>query len=383
MNRRVLTFACVAGLTVCLSGVASAQGEARAFPTVSLGGRIMLDAAVYDSDDVDLNNGAEFRRARLFAKGKVDEDWFYKFQYDFTESGSDGLKDVYIGYAGLGDNIQVLMGHTVEAGSLEDTSSTKYITFMERALPVLAFEPAARRLGVRADTWGDVWSASLGVFEEEAAHPEDERPGAGASSRLTFSPVHEPGAVWHAGLFGAYRRTGEDDTVLFRTRPEAHVDDTRLVGTGPITNAVGYVTVGVEAAWVGGPWSVQGEWIGVEVDREDACAPFFSGYYLYASWFLTGESRSYDQPSGTFGRVAPRRPLAEDGIGAWELALRYSCLDLQDDVRGGEERNVTAGVNWYTGKYTRFMLNYVNASVDHDEGDIDAHIVQVRTQVDF
>ena len=54
--------------------------------------------------------------------------------------------------------------------------------------------------------------------------------------------------------------------------------------------------------------------------------------------------------------------------GAWELALRYSTLDLNDfqnGVFGGEEHNITAAVNWYPNTNIRFSSNVT--FVNNDE----------------
>ena len=55
------------------------------------------------------------------------------------------------------------------------------------------------------------------------------------------------------------------------------------------------------------------------------------------------------------------------GLGAWEVAARYSSLDLNDGgVRGGVQNAVTLGLNWDLYPNTRNMWNYVYNDVDHD-----------------
>jgi phosphate-selective porin OprO/OprP len=361
--------------------IASVKPDA-SYPEVKIGGRIMVDVAGYDSDEADFSNGTEFRRARIYLKGRAAPDWFYKLQYEFNGEGAEGFQDAYLGYDGWDGNAALRIGQMIEAGSLEDTSSSKYMTFMERGLPVLAFSPATRRIGVRADTHGEWWHAAGGVFGGNAADDEAEDDTVGGSVRMTCAPWRETGHVVHLGASGQYR-VPRDDTLRFRSRPESHVDDTRLVDTGSMSNLNAYVTAGLEAALVHGPLSLQGEYIGVEVDRDDGESLFLDGFYVYASWLITGESRPYDATSGEFARLKPTQSVGEGGIGAWEVAVRYSELDLNDEIRGGRERNVTAGLNWYVNKRVRFMFNYVHAESEKESGDVDVDIAQLRAQIDF
>ncbi|MEZ5198692.1 MAG: porin [Bacteroidales bacterium] len=68
---------------------------------------------------------------------------------------------------------------------------------------------------------------------------------------------------------------------------------------------------------------------------------------------------------GTFDRGKPKKNFgAEKGAGAWELALRYSDLDLDDtDINGGCLANITSGMNWHLNPSTKFMFNKVIANL--------------------
>ena len=183
------------------------------------------------------------------------------------------------------------------------------------------------------------------------------------------------------------RWTNDEETVKFSARPESHITDVKFLNTGKIEDTTSVDRLGLEAAWVSGPWSLQGEYITTRVNRSGGLDdPEFHGGYLYGSWFLTGESRNYKFKKGAFGRV---KPLSR--YGAWELAVRFSSLDLDDaGIDGGRERNWTLGVNWYINPHLRVMANYTrvdnNGSADDDgdvPGDDDPSIFQTRIQADF
>ena len=150
----------------------------------------------------------------------------------------------------------------------------------------------------------------------------------------------------------------------------------------PLLETSSYDLVGLEVAAVAGPFSVQSEYMKSYVDSAPSGDPSFSGFYVMGSFFLTGENRRYSRSKGAFDRVRPHNSFMDDGgIGAWEIAARYSQLDLNDGlVRGGEMKNFTFGVNWYVNPYSRIMWNYVRAEVA-DTGAAD--IVQMRFKIDF
>ena len=110
--------------------------------------------------------------------------------------------------------------------------------------------------------------------------------------------------------------------------------------------------------------------------------PVFDGFYIYAGVFLTGEQRNYKASSASFDRVRPRKNFAPgEGTGAWEVALRYSTLDLTDRaIQGGRLTNLTAAVNWYLNPVARIMFNYVSGDLYEVGG---THAVVTRLQLNF
>lgn len=354
---------------------------------LKIGGRIQNDWAWLAEDgDVkaaigDQEDGTEFRRARLYLSGEIYKNTFFKTQFDFA-GGDVDFKDVYLGYKGIPGIGHIKVGHFKEPFSLEELTSSNYITFMERSLPNV-FSPG-RNTGISIyNTEFDerlTWAAGVFRDTDDFGNGKEEG-GFSTSFRLTGLPWYEESGARLLHIGAAYSlRSPDDDTIRFRERPEVHLAD-RFVDTGTFS-ADRIHQFGLESALVLGPFSMQSEYIQASVDAETVGDPTFSGFYGSASYFLTGEHRNYKKSSGAFDRVRPKKNFGEDGgLGAWEVAVRYSTVDLNDGlVSGGQLSNMSAGLNWYLNPNTRVIFNYIFADIK-DVGDSDA--LTIRFQINF
>jgi len=328
-----------------------------------LDGRINLAAAMYSGSDNPLGNGMEVRRARLGLKPKWG-DWEAQFDIDFAGNEVD-VKDMWIGYGGFKDMIITLGNHKGQF-SMEEVTSSRYITFLERALPN-ALVPD-RRLGLSVARWGKNWRVFAGLFGEEAGELDEtgENEALNYNLRLSYLPLFTDSSFIHVG--GSYGHStpfaNDEGQVRFRARPETHVADNRFLNTGQI-DADSWDSYGLELAAAAGPVLVQGEYLANSIKRP-AAAPraTVSGYYAFASWLITGEKRPYNVEEGEpAGYIYPKRKM-----GAFELAFRISNLDLNDPdagVFGGKANNITFGLNWRPYANLRFILNCT--FVNHDD----------------
>ena len=161
----------------------------------------------------------------------------------------------------------------------------------------------------------------------------------------------------------------------------------REVSTGSINASSNLRTV-AEAAYTYGPFSLQSEYYYVDIDRDSATLADldFSGYYVESSWFLTDDMRNYSGSKGAYGKIKPHSIVGKGGIGAWQLAMRFSSVDLNDaDITGGEAQNFSVGLNWFATNSIRMSANYVKVlDVEGGAGDGDEpEVFQVRGQVEF
>lgn len=397
---------------------------------LKFGGRIMNDwvaAFPYEESVEDyagkLVNGTEFRRVRFFNSGTVYGIVSYKLQLDFAGGDAD-FKDVWIRINDIPGIGHFKVGHYKEPFGLEELTSSKYITFMARAL-TSPFQPS-RNTGFMAYnhaldkrlTW------AVGTFMDAGGYGESSGSSIArfnVTGRVTGLPWADlkNNKLLHVGAAYQYRNP-DGDTISYDSEPETH-QQPDFANTGDITGVSAANIVGGELALVTGPYSVQGEYQMSALDRsinmrdttslttkEKGVSTNFSAFYVYTSVFLTkGDHRFYDPGDGAFGRMKPQKNFREDGgIGAIELAVRYSALNLIDGkseitdgaylgsslVAGGQLSDITVGLNWYLSPNTRIMLNYVytdvsNAGIGKDPDNIEkvgnAGFFRTRFQIDF
>ena len=102
----------------------------------------------------------------------------------------------------------------------------------------------------------------------------------------------------------------------------------------------------------------------------------FQGGYAEAGYILTGETRKYNPGSASYGGVNPTNPFSLEGggWGAWEIAGRYSTMDLNNQigsingVAGGRQNVYALALNWYVNRNVRFMFDYLHGDVRKQVG---------------
>ncbi|HUU46172.1 MAG TPA: porin [Acidobacteriota bacterium] len=376
-------------IAACAIVGANTSAAMAADKEIKYGGRIQSDWTTVEGDDAlnaafsDFEDGTEFRRARLFVSGTLYQHVSFKAQYDFA-GGDAEFKDVFIGLDGIPVVGHLHVGHFKEPFGLEELTSSKYITFLERSL-TSAFVPSRNSgIGMHNSFAHEHVTFSAGVFRNtdnfgESTGDHDRN----FTARATAVPWQdaENGNLVHIGAAFSHRRPN-DSEVSYSQRPSVHLAP-KFVSTGDIAADAANL-VGGEFAAVIGPVPIQTEYIRVFCDAEEMGDPDFGAFYVQAGVFLTGEHRKYDASDGAFGRTKPRSNFFTDdakGTGAWEIAARYSKIDLDDKgTNGGTMEDLTLALNWYLNPYTRVMLNYVHAAL-LGVGNADALLA--RVQVDF
>lgn len=115
----------------------------------------------------------------------------------------------------------------------------------------------------------------------------------------------------------------------------------------------------------GHPFILISEYIQANVNSSTFNDPSFNGYYVVASYTITGEMRSYNKRSGTFRKLNVANGLNSGGWGELDVYSRWSSIDLNDkSIEGGEMNTFSLGLNWSLISSIQVNVNYRYSTLD-------------------
>ena len=323
----------------------------------------------------DYNNGTDIRRARFGFDGTAYKSFKWRIEAELVKN-SVNLLDAYLTYA-INPKWSVTVGQQKAPYGLEANTSDSNNTFLERGMASNAFGAvgAERRVGLSVAYQTDTLSAAFGLFGSgeavlrNATTPDESY---GVNGRVTWDPVLDAGKVVHLGVSAFHTTSFPGNALTVSERPNVRVDDGRIVSvaiagtnpaTGPATGVKDANYLGAEALLIRGPFSIQGEYGHLSLERfGPAPRVNFGGFNVFGSWFLTGEARSLKH-----GNVEKLKPFVnfnpdKGDWGAFEVALRYDALDLSDASLSPLKRkatSITGALNWYLNPNTKILFNYI------------------------
>lgn len=389
--------------------------------TAGINGRMQVDSQTNVNNRVanatganttnELGDGMSLRRARLGVEGTFFKNSFYKFEYDFTRGNGTtgaGVTDAFIGHS-FSKPFSVKFGAFKEPFSLEEATSNRYITFIQRNQAVDTFvdDLNTYKMGIGANYSADRWQAAASLQTEPVGANGASNSATGSNgnanrnngsgdtnwevnARVSGLPWMESKTKFlHVGTSGSYihvnnnylaNGTFNNGGMSFTHGLNNNVDRTGILNTGNLTSGVkgaagsheaNHLTrYGAESALVYGPFSAQGEYIQTDVSGTGYKDESLNGYYGYMTYFLTGESRAYKSKTGAWDRLKPNRNFdMKGGWGAWEVAAGYDAVNLNSGaIKGGRASTAKLGINWYPNSHVRVMANYIHALDINTEG---------------
>lgn len=329
-------------------------------------GYVMGDAAVYSGKGLG-DTQFSLRRFDLNLTHKLWLDWLFYADAQWVDDHFE-FKDVYVRKQTQHFGV-LTIGNQQEPFGIEQFGSFRNTTFLERAT-TNALAPS-RSIGISSSDYHGPWVWTYGFFTAGGKDEGRQQRGVALTGRLAYV-LKAANGLYHLAVDYSTRRFGPGNDQKFDSAPEVALSSSDyFLNTGSISGSNKVQRYGLEAAHVNGPFSWQAEYMEARLQRDSGYPSLrFWGWYAYASWMLTGESRDYRESNATFGPVVPHASWNGRGGGALEVAVRLSTTDLNNrDVIGGKETNLSVGVNWYLDKSVRLSANLVHAVNLNKPGD--------------
>ncbi len=385
-------------------------------PKLTLFGRVHLDYWAFpDADEgietlegEDPQDRVTFRRLRIGVKGDLNDNVFYKYEGEFAGGVASSYRDAFIGVKDLPLFNTVIVGNQKRPYGLDHLNSSRYNVFAERPFIVEAINEDARRLGISSNglSADQAWNWRYGVFHQNITQTTDgfvsDHYQAEFAARIANTAWYDESSggrgYFHWAVSGSWGQVdggAPDNAAQFRTRPEARSTN-RWLDTGRIDGAEETFRFGLETVVNVGAFQMTAEYLQANVERDPGVGNDvgLGGGYVQVAYFLTGEHTPWERKTGTLGRVKPfenffsvRNNDGERafGLGAWQVAARYSYADLQDqDIIGGKGESLTLGLNWWWNPNARMQLNYLVGEIEREPiASGDYQIIGLRWMVDF
>lgn len=369
---------------IMLALVMASAAEAPAADTlkVKFRSRALLDATAtdYGKDDVQ-----GYYRLEDFRVGFKATYGRYELKADIGLGGGKvAVKDLLLNYHFKHGVLSV--GNGYEPFSMDILISTADMRFNQSAASCLAFTNS-RKLGVTYHYHAAHWYLAMGLYTNNDINKlgDDKKNSLVSTSR----------AVWRNMDNRRHRLVHLGAAFSFRTRDvnkEAPVGNVESAGVTdmlpePLLSAevsgMGTEVKGlVEALYTSRKVLLQGEYFVDRMNRTGGLKAYTAhGGYVQGSYLVVGEGFEYDAMYGI-----PGRPVSPKAV---ELVARFNYTDMNSPasgIFGGEEKDLSLGVNWYLNRYLGLKLggSYVWTD-DHCNGfyNKDMFLAQARIQYIF
>lgn len=371
---------------------------------LKLRGYVQLDGRFFQDDEV--RPGVDtflLRRVRPILEGTVFKIFDYRIMPDFG-GGTTALQDAYL-EARFSPAAKLRVGKFKPPVGLERLQGGTDILFVERALPTNLVPNRDLGIQLSGDFAGGAVSYQAGVFNGVAdggSGDLDTNDGKDYAGRLFFQPFLKSSGALRGLGFGVAGSSGKQEGTVaapglpsLRTQAQATFFSYRTDGTpaGTVFANGDRTRLSPQLYWYAGPFGLLAEYAisEQEVTRGAVTAKLENtAWQAEASWVIAGGTASY---KGVQVKT-PFDPAARTW-GAFEIAARYSGLEVDDDAfplfanPASSASEATAwglGFNWYFNKSVRWYVNYEQTEFERGAavGDRpDEKVILSRFQVAF
>ena len=361
-----------------------------AFET-QIGGYGQLDFRGYQSGN-HIPNSFFLRRARIALEGKLDRYFDFRIEGDFADVITP-LRDLYVNIHRI-DEFQLRFGQFRVPYSQEEMRSDNNQDFVERSLVNNLVPSRSPGVGALGSLNKGVFEYQVGAWNGKGLLAANSTGTPETALRLRFNPWKHGGNFWAKGfLFGGAFTQGRSGPGTLSVR--GLTESRSSIFFVPDTTSGKYIRANGEFTWMLGPAAIRAEYDQTNQNRDNLGlnggnlpGVVAKGYTAQVTYLLTRE----EKPETT--TVTPKSNLFADsngrqGLGAWELKVRYANLQISDaTAKSNRAGTLYFGTNWYMNRYVRYMLDlgferFKDPARSPQPGDKNFFVILSRVQVAF
>lgn len=345
---------------------------------IKLSGRIILDGGAFCNAPSNFKNSASITDVRLAAKGSFLPDWYAKIDVGFAKNKA-ALKDAFIQYRT--NNHIFRGGYMLGYLGMDNSASTTDYLFHTGANMDETFY-FARRTGLSYTYSGHTFYSSIGAFMGDGLDfSNDEQPGYSLTGRMVYHCVNSQRSL-HLGTGALFNRPNlniktDKRAITFESKGVTYLNSPQLLGT-TIEGVKSQVHLNLEGLYYDSRYFLQSEYQLVKVAQDINGTFSAQGGYIEGGVLLMGKHYGYDNTDALMVTPQDDKSLL--------LVVRSNITQLNNhSIRGGMQKDVSIGVNYYINRNVSLKLNYSHLWLDENSriGENDFSMIQSRLQVKF
>ena len=382
---------------------------------LQLNGRVQAEYRTYSPDDWK-NDTWTIRRARLGGTYNFLKDFSVRVEGEYANESAGAKATTALTYGYLDFNrwkgAKIRVGQFKPFFGLERAYSTNFTDFTELSLATnngaIFTSTYDRGLMIHGEPLS--WlNYNVYAVNGSGQNNDDVRDGKDIGARVNANfaelmdiknSVIHIGASVSDGSVGFSTSTGNSLTQVSEGSGVTFFTVANLLNTARSDRT----RAGLENVIAVGPLRFQSEYIHANFEGNRTGTGKFDNdinvWYANLNWMITGEQYADSYKNGVFGRMKPKNNFDDkDGLGAWELGLRYSHYDASD-FKGlltapssstsftSQASSWTGGVKWIMNPNARVLLNYIQTEYDNQilvnsKRDDKEKAIVMRAQYDF
>ncbi len=335
-------------------------------------GRTNVDFATYlsDADNYDddhKKHGIVINDTRLGVQASFCEKWSAKVEICYTNKAIS-FRDLWMGF-------DISKKHGFKIGNMFMPFGGKPLglayKFVEDAPADYAI-CSGRKIGFAYNYVSDFMNASVGVYSDGDVDSKATNNGFDAAGKIIIRPWfnEEEGHLLHLGVAPIYTHPKSD--LSYKGIMPTTIETNNLISR-TYEDAKNYLRLEVEAIFMLKKLYAEAHYLNVQVLNETLDNEKVHATYVQAGWMILGEKQNYNKTTGLAAAASPK---------SLEVLARYDHLNLHE---GGQQNDVTVGINYFFNKYINVKANYIFAANKDKNGDnkLNHNLMQLRMQFSF